>query len=195
MSIPDHLPEEYPHPKRKNTGAPPPRRPLISGTGCAIAMVMLFLLVVIALGVLIAFGPELFPDFVATRNALGATAAYLDAVQGTVDADRATQDVIRASQAAGQVTLDWRGQVLGATATQLHLNVNATQTADVVAGIQQQTQAAIDFQGTQAALQNSAFAINLTSTQVQIDFQATRAALDQNATARANPLTMPTPAP
>lgn len=98
-----------------------------------------------------------------TEQALDATAAALtDRDQASLDRDRALQGTLAA--------LANRENLLGQTLTQQALNDSATRTAVVVINAQQATQAAQAVAATQAALVQ-------TATAVQRDFEATQTAL------------------
>ncbi len=112
------------------------------------------------------------------------TAAALYRTQYFVDETRQANEQRALDIERTQASVANERQLLGQTATQNALDRAATQTADVISNVQQQTQIALDYVATQSALGQM-------STQVALNFQATRAAINQNATAINLPNTAP----
>lgn len=189
---PNHLPETPPQRKRKNDE--PPSAPSASGgwlRGCA--LLSLGLLLGLSIGAVVIFAlfqPGWFDLFgvEATASALAGSAVALDETQQS----QQQQDIdFQLTQAA----LNNERALIDQTLTQSARDAGATRTAVAVSNSRQQTQIALDYAGTQAALNRSA-------TQVELDFEATRSAVSQDATAISGdqsaavvPTATPTPSP
>lgn len=118
---------------------------------------------------LVRVGDQAGTDTAFAENAAQTAQGFLStqsALEGTALANQGQQQALQGTSAA----LGNRENLLGQTATQQALNIITTATAAAISNAQQATQAALNFQGTQAALIQ-------TATQVQRDFQATQTAL------------------
>jgi hypothetical protein len=177
---PDHLPEFSPWEKPKRGQRPP--NPL----AWLLPLVGLLLILGATVGFALAYlvVPGLAPDTQATARAHDATAAALAATASALDSESTGLRGTALALEAQGASLDNAANLLGITATQLAQRVAATGTAAVFANEQSGTQAALDYQLTQAAF-------NQASTQAALDYQSTQAALAAAATAVALP---PTPA-
>jgi len=159
-------------PKRKNR---PPGMAVV--WGLSLSLVLILGLLAGLVGALL-FGPPLL-GLDDTATALQRRA---DSVNATNEANRLqalhfieTQSALAEAEAR-----------LDLTATQSSNFLFGTQTAVMIVNAQQATQAAVNFQNTQIALEQM-------RTRVILDFQATQAALDQNETQVFSG--QPTPAP
>ncbi len=168
MSQPSQLPETPP--KRKNRS---PLRVIVNAWGCLLALLMLAIGATLGLTGAIFFAPQLL-GFNATATALADEAILLASTQAEVN--------FRASEAAAAETLFARDSdatraalgneeaLLGQTATQSQRLIIATETAIAAENSRQRTRIAIDYQATQAQLQQEA-------TAAEIDFRNAQAAL------------------
>lgn len=215
MSRPDTLIPPAPSPidedTRPNRGASERE----NGLPCALWLLVLMLLLVIAsLAGIILYRPEVVGlgaitdltqtqvGFVGTTESLAGTARALEGGAATNAQAAFENETTRAANAITQTALADRQQAFDQQATQSALDQQATQTAVFAANAQQTTANAIAYQQTQAAYDQTQAAVNVTGTQAALQatqsafqFQGTQAAINQNATAVALGFATPTPAP
>lgn len=167
------------------------RRVIRRRRGCMWMMGLLILLLSVGfagISTVVLFRPDvvglaLNGDVTATAVSLGRTAQALEATQDTLitrAANIASTDaafVARSfDQESTQAALENYESLLYRLATQDARDAIATQTTVAIANAQQATQAALEFEATQAAFDRIA-------TQVELEYQGTQAALNREATA------------
>ena len=107
----------------------------------------------------------------ATFNDLTETHVMFDQTRQALEEQRLNND-------STALALSNRQQRLDQFETQIAINAQASLTADALVNAQQATQAALNYQATEAAVQREA-------TQIELNYRSTQAALNQEATANA----------
>lgn len=145
-----------------------------------ISLVMTCLMTFMALALGFALGAALLLVFAVPVGldlfGINSTSAALYQTQFFVDKTGQANEQRLLDLQRTQAALNNERQLLGQTATQNLLDRQATQTANVINNIQQQTQIAINYDNTKVAL-------NQLSTEVALNFLATRAAINRDSTA------------
>lgn len=186
--------------KRKNASA---FNIIITGRGCVLTVFTLTIGLLAGVAGTTFFLPQLlnfratetmiWQQAAATNTALAGfgfvinvtnEASIAQATQLAVAAANTQQAQVSVAQST-QVALDNAAVLLNQTATQSSQNISATQTANAVLNAEEMTQVALNYDATQARLQQNA-------TEVELNFQATRAALNGNASADNRPTSVPT---